>query len=122
MRCSGRRVFTTSPVRWAPISTLTSFDSFATDHALFISPSMSMPIRVADTRRCKGAKWFLMRPSKIWNGLVEAFRVFTIVLFLVVVQREPTPDQSANLLLAGTSRFFVIQELLESIHTSRLQY
>jgi hypothetical protein len=35
-----------------------SFDSFATDHALFISPSMSMPTRVANTRRCKGANGF----------------------------------------------------------------
>jgi|HubBroStandDraft_1064217.scaffolds.fasta_scaffold39868_2 predicted small integral membrane protein len=87
MRCCGRRVFTTSPVRWAPISTLTSFDSFATDHALFISPSMSMPIRVE-------SEWFLMWQSKMWNGQEEAFRMFAIVgvVFLIVVQRAPTPD------------------------------
>ena len=37
-----------------------------------------------------GVEWFLMWQSKIWN----AFRMFTIVgvVFLVVVQREPTPD------------------------------
>jgi hypothetical protein len=35
----------------------------------------------------------------MWNGQEEAFRMFTIVgvVFLVVVQREPTPDWSANL-------------------------
>jgi hypothetical protein len=46
-------------VLWqAPISTLSSFDSSATDHALFTSPSMSMPIRVTNTRRCRGANGF----------------------------------------------------------------
>jgi len=41
-----------------------------------------------------GGEWFLMRQSKIWNGQEEAFRMFTIVgvVFLVLVQREPTPD------------------------------
>jgi predicted small integral membrane protein len=41
-----------------------------------------------------GGEWFLMWQSKIWNGQEEAFRMFTIVgvVFLVVVQREPTPD------------------------------
>ena len=64
----------------------------------------------------QGSEWFLMWQSKIWNGLEEALRVFTFVsvVFLVVVQREPTPDQSATLLLAGTSRFPVIQKFPES--------
>src|ERR1700694_5160131 len=41
-----------------------------------------------------GGEWFLMWQSQIWNGQEAAFRVFTIVVvvFLVVVQREPTPD------------------------------
>jgi predicted small integral membrane protein len=41
-----------------------------------------------------GGEWFLMWQSKIWNGQEEAFRMFMIVgvVFLVVVQREPTPD------------------------------
>ena len=41
-----------------------------------------------------GGEWFLMWQSKMWNGQEEAFRMFTIVgvVFLVVVQREPTPD------------------------------
>jgi predicted small integral membrane protein len=41
-----------------------------------------------------GGEWFLMWQSQIWNGQEEAFRMFTIVgvVFLVVVQREPTPD------------------------------
>ena len=65
-----------------------------------------------------------MWQSEMWNGQEEAFRMFTIVgvVFLVVVQREPTLDQLAILLLGGTYRLPVIQELLESIHTSRLQY
>ena len=71
-----------------------------------------------------GGEWFLMWQSKMWNGQEEAFRMFTIVgvVFLVVVQREPTPDSSANLLWGGTSRLPVIQAFLESIHTSRIQY
>jgi predicted small integral membrane protein len=46
-----------------------------------------------------GGEWFLMWQSQRWNGQEEAFRMFTIVgvVFLVVVQREPTPDWSANL-------------------------
>jgi predicted small integral membrane protein len=41
-----------------------------------------------------GGEWFLMWQSQIWNGQEEAFRMLTIVgvVFLVVVQREPTPD------------------------------
>src|ERR1700730_1998332 len=41
-----------------------------------------------------GGEWFLMWQSRIWNGQEEAFRMFTIVglVFLVVLQREPTPD------------------------------
>jgi predicted small integral membrane protein len=41
-----------------------------------------------------GGEWFLMWQSQIWNGQEEAFRMFTIVgvVFLVLVQREPTPD------------------------------
>ena len=41
-----------------------------------------------------GGEWFLMWQSQIWNGQEAAFRMFTIVgmVFLVVVQREPTPD------------------------------
>jgi predicted small integral membrane protein len=41
-----------------------------------------------------GGEWFLMWQSQKWNGQEEAFRMFTIVgvVFLVVVQREPTPD------------------------------
>src|ERR1700693_4357716 len=41
-----------------------------------------------------GGEWFLMWQSKMWNGQEEAFRMFTIVgvVFLIVVQREPTPD------------------------------
>ena len=41
-----------------------------------------------------GGEWFLMWQSKIWNGQEAAFRMFAIVgvVFLVVVQREPTPD------------------------------
>jgi predicted small integral membrane protein len=41
-----------------------------------------------------GGEWFLMWQSTIWNGQEEAFRMFTIVgvVFLVVVQRAPTPD------------------------------
>ena len=44
--------------------------------------------------RFGGGEWFLMWQSKMWNGQEEAFRMFTIVgvVFLVVVQREPTPD------------------------------
>ena len=45
-----------------------------------------------------GGEWFLMWQSKVWNGQESAFRMFTVVglVLLVVVQREPTPDQSAN--------------------------
>ena len=41
-----------------------------------------------------GGEWFLMWQSKMWNGQEEAFRMFTIVgvVFLVVVQREPTAN------------------------------
>jgi predicted small integral membrane protein len=41
-----------------------------------------------------GGEWFLMWQSKIWNGQEEAFRMFTVVgvVFLLVVQREPTPE------------------------------
>ena len=41
-----------------------------------------------------GGEWFLMWQSKMWNGQEEAFRMFTIVgvVFLIVVQPEPTPD------------------------------
>jgi predicted small integral membrane protein len=41
-----------------------------------------------------GGEWFLMWQSKMWNGQEEAFRMFTVVgvVFLVVVQREPTPN------------------------------
>ena len=41
-----------------------------------------------------GGEWFLMWQAQRWNGQEEAFRMFTIVgvVFLVVVQREPTPD------------------------------
>ena len=41
-----------------------------------------------------GGEWFLMWQSHIWNGQEAAFRMFTIVgvVFLVVVQGEPTPD------------------------------
>jgi predicted small integral membrane protein len=41
-----------------------------------------------------GGEWFLMWQSRIWNGQEEAFRMFTIVgvVFLIVVQREPTPE------------------------------
>ena len=41
-----------------------------------------------------GGEWFLMWQSQMWNGQEEAFRMFTVVglVFLVVVQREPTPD------------------------------
>ena len=41
-----------------------------------------------------GGEWFLMWQSKIWNGQEAAFRMFTVVgvVYLVVVQREPTPD------------------------------
>ena len=41
-----------------------------------------------------GGEWFLMWQSKMWNGQEEAFRMFTVVgvVFLVVVQREPSPD------------------------------
>ena len=41
-----------------------------------------------------GSEWFLMWQSQIWNGQEAAFRMFAIVgvVFLVVVQREPTPD------------------------------
>jgi len=41
-----------------------------------------------------GGECFLIWQSTIWNGQEEAFRMFTIVsvVFLVVVQREPTPD------------------------------
>ena len=41
-----------------------------------------------------GGEWFLMWQSKMWNGQEAAFRMFTIVgmVFLVVVQREPTPN------------------------------
>jgi len=41
-----------------------------------------------------GGEWFLMWQSQTWNGQEAAFRMFTIVgvVFLVVVQREPTPD------------------------------
>jgi predicted small integral membrane protein len=46
-----------------------------------------------------GGEWFLMWQSQIWNGQEAAFRMFTVVgvVFLVVVQREPTPGSSANL-------------------------
>jgi predicted small integral membrane protein len=41
-----------------------------------------------------GGEWFLMWQSQIWNGQEAAFRMFTIVgvVFLIVLQREPTPD------------------------------
>jgi len=41
-----------------------------------------------------GGEWFLMWQSRIWNGQEAAFRMFTIVgvVFLVVLQREPTAD------------------------------
>jgi predicted small integral membrane protein len=41
-----------------------------------------------------GGEWFLMWQSQIWNGQEAAFRMFTIVgvVFLVVVQRESTPE------------------------------
>ncbi|HVI08240.1 MAG TPA: DUF2165 domain-containing protein [Candidatus Binatia bacterium] len=41
-----------------------------------------------------GGEWFLMWQSKIWNGQEEAFRMFAVVgvVFLIVVQGEPTPD------------------------------
>ena len=41
-----------------------------------------------------GGEWFLMWQSKIWNGQEEAFRMFIIVgvVFVVVAQREPTPE------------------------------
>jgi predicted small integral membrane protein len=41
-----------------------------------------------------GGEWFVMWQSHVWNGQEEAFRMFTVVgvVFLVVVQREPTPD------------------------------
>jgi predicted small integral membrane protein len=41
-----------------------------------------------------GGEWFLMWQSKMWNGQEEAFRMFTVVgvVFLVVVQGEPTLD------------------------------
>ena len=41
-----------------------------------------------------GGEWFLMWQSQIWNGQEAAFRMFTIVgvVFLFVLQREPTPD------------------------------
>jgi predicted small integral membrane protein len=41
-----------------------------------------------------GGEWFPMWQSKMWNGQEEAFRIFTIagVVFLVVLQSEPTPD------------------------------
>jgi hypothetical protein len=53
-----------------------------------------------------GGEWFLMWQSKMWNGQEEAFRMFTILgmAFLVVVQREPTRDQSATLLLGVLQR------------------
>lgn len=45
-----------------------------------------------------GGEWFLMWQSKIWNGQDAAFRMFTIVgvVFLILVQREPNPDESPN--------------------------
>jgi len=41
-----------------------------------------------------GGEWLLIWQSKISNGQEEAFRMFTIfgLAFLIVVQREPTPD------------------------------
>ncbi len=41
-----------------------------------------------------GGEWFLMWQSKMWNGQEAAFRMFTVVgvVFLIVVQREPTAD------------------------------
>jgi predicted small integral membrane protein len=41
-----------------------------------------------------GGEWFLMWQSPIWNGQEAASRMFTVVgvVFLVVLQREPTPD------------------------------
>jgi predicted small integral membrane protein len=41
-----------------------------------------------------GGEWFLMWQSQKWNGQEAAFRMFTVVgvVFLIVVQREPTPD------------------------------
>ncbi len=52
-----------------------------------------------------GGEWFLMWQSKIWNGQEEAFRMFTVVgvVFLVVLQPEPTPDYSAIRKLCGTA-------------------
>src|SRR5674476_117369 len=47
MPCCGRRAFTTSPVRWEPISTWTSFSSCAKVLAPSISPSISMKTRAA---------------------------------------------------------------------------
>jgi DNA primase len=45
------QAFAMSPARWARISTLTSFNSCATVRALFISPSMSMPMAAANKPR-----------------------------------------------------------------------
>src|ERR1700676_2142133 len=45
MSYCGRRAFTTSPVRWALISTRSSSTSYAKDRAPSISPSMLMPTR-----------------------------------------------------------------------------
>jgi predicted small integral membrane protein len=41
-----------------------------------------------------GGEWFLMWQSQIWNGQEAAFRMFTVVgmVFLLVVQREPTSE------------------------------
>jgi predicted small integral membrane protein len=41
-----------------------------------------------------GGEWFLMWQSQKWNGQEAAFRMFAIVgvVFLIVVQREATPD------------------------------
>ena len=41
-------LFATSPARWAPILTLTSFNSGAIARARFISPSMTMPTVAAN--------------------------------------------------------------------------
>jgi predicted small integral membrane protein len=40
-----------------------------------------------------GGEWFLMWQSQKWNWQEAAFRMFTSVgvVFLVVLQREPTP-------------------------------
>jgi predicted small integral membrane protein len=40
-----------------------------------------------------GAEWFLMWQSKTWNGQEAAFRMFTIIVLILIFLTLPDTDQ-----------------------------